>query len=153
VLRSSALYCLVSSHASHTPRMRPTYTTQCAHTMLPTNRIADEKAEKKLKADEKKAKKKAEGTYKTKKQKEQEARAKAALDAMAAAGMEVPSSSAAPTGGSKPRASASNNTKRKQQQQQSKVRYCCLCMLSSAVLSHCARYGYVLVLIVEHHNS
>jgi hypothetical protein len=43
---------------------------------------------------------------------------------MAAAGMEVPSSGAAPAGASKPRASASNNTKRKQQG--SKVR--CLCV-------------------------
>lgn len=53
-------------------------------------RIAEEKAEKKRRADEKKAKKKAEGTYKTKAQKANEARSKAALEAMIAAGIEVP---------------------------------------------------------------
>lgn len=76
--------------------------------LLPTEtRVAEEKAEKKRRAEEKKAKAKAEGTYKTKKQKEAEARSKAALEAMAAAGLEVPS------GGSGAR--PLYNNKRKQQ--------------------------------------
>ena len=45
----------------------------CMHVL---HSIADEKAEKKRRADEKKAKQKAEGTYKTKKQREAEARSK-----------------------------------------------------------------------------
>ncbi|CAM9361250.1 unnamed protein product [Chrysoparadoxa australica] len=52
--------------------------------------VEEEKAKKKERERLKREKKKADGTYKTKKQKEQEARAAAALEAMKAAGIEVP---------------------------------------------------------------
>jgi len=71
-------------------------------------KLADLKEEKRRKKEEKVAKQKAEGTYKTKKQKEQESRAKAALDAMIAAGMYVPTPNEA-----KGEAKATNNKKNK----------------------------------------